>query len=38
MSIRISMIKSTTKDYGDKWVDGKLCNLDSNEAGVAFIR
>ena len=38
MGFRIPTMKSTAKDYVDRVVDGKCCNLASNDAGVALIR
>ena len=38
MCFRIPTMKSTAKDYVDRVVDGKCCNLASNDAGVALIR
>lgn len=38
MGLRIPTMESTAKGYVDRVVDGKHCNLASNDAGVALIR
>lgn len=38
MGLRIPTMELTAKDYVDRVVDGKLCNLANNDAGVALTR
>lgn len=38
MGLRIPTMELTAKGYVDRVVDGKLCNLATNDAGVALTR